>query len=50
MTLGGWIIMGLSVGLVSTLFTWCLSRVLFGGKPLDPLHGFEDIDTQDTDE
>ncbi|MCL4180554.1 MAG: hypothetical protein KJ072_22765 [Verrucomicrobia bacterium] len=47
MTLGGWITLILSVGFVTTLFTWCIVRVLWGRRPLDHLHGLEDIDTRD---
>ena len=50
MTLGGWIIMGLSVSFVTGLFVYCLGRVLWGGDPIEPLHGLDDIDTQDTEE
>jgi hypothetical protein len=35
MSTGGWIIMILSVGSVTTLFAWCVYKVLFG-KPLRP--------------
>jgi hypothetical protein len=47
MTLGGWITLILSVGFVVTLFGWCIGRVLCGGRPLEHLHGLEDIDTRD---
>ena len=52
MTLAGWIIMLLSVGGVTTVFVWCLWRVLFGPQPpaSDQLHSALDIDTQDADE
>ena len=50
MTAGGWITMILSVGFVVGLFVWCVSKVLFGGKPADRLHSLDSIDTQDTDE
>jgi hypothetical protein len=49
MTFAGWIIMIVSVGFVTGLFGWCLFKVLFGGKPIEKLHGLDDIDTQDTD-
>lgn len=41
MTLGGWIVMLVSVGAVVTLFVWCIYKVL--STPEDParLHGFE---------
>ena len=52
MTLGGWIMMILSVGTVVGLFCWCLWRVLAGSTPdtSEHLHGGLDIDTQDLDE
>lgn len=36
MTAGGWITMFLSVGSITTLFVWCIYRVLRG--PTDPEH------------
>ena len=49
MTLGGWITLILSVGFVTTLFIWCIGRVLWGRPrpPMEHLHGLEDIDTRD---
>ena len=41
MTTGGWITMILSVGFVTVLFIYCLSRVLFG--PKQPGEASEDI-------
>ncbi len=41
MTLGGWIIMLVSVGTVSTLFTWCIYKVLTTEGEEEKLHGFE---------
>lgn len=32
MTPGGWIVMTLSVGFVTTLFGWCLWRTLRSGR------------------
>ncbi len=49
MSLGGWIVMGLSVGLVTSLFVWCLYRVLVRKPPVEKLHGIEDIDTHDVE-
>lgn len=49
MTLGGWLIMTLSVGLVTGLFGWCLYRLLVRKPPVEKLHGIEDIDTHDTE-
>jgi hypothetical protein len=47
MTTGGWIIMLVSVSGVTTLFGWCLYRVLTA-KPPEKIHGFN-IDTQDAE-
>jgi len=47
MTLGGWITLILSVGFVTTLFGWCIGRVLCGKAPVERLHGLDDIDTRD---
>lgn len=47
MTTGGWITLILSVGFVTSLFAWCLSRILTGKQSVDRLHGIEDIDTRD---
>lgn len=50
MTAGGWIIMLISVGGVTTLFVACLYKVLTGGSGrTEHLHGM-DIDTKDTEE
>jgi hypothetical protein len=46
MTLGGWIIMIISVGTVSTLFSWCLYKVLTTPEEKKRIHGFE-IETPD---
>jgi hypothetical protein len=43
MTAGGWIVLILSVGSVSSLFLWCLYRVIFRAPP-ERLHGIDDID------
>ena len=49
MTMAGWIIMVVSVGGVTVLFTWCLYRVLCCAPP-EKLHGIEDIETRDVKE
>lgn len=41
MTLGGWIIMLVSVGSVTLLFGWCIWKVLTSEGEEDKLHGFE---------
>lgn len=41
MTMGGWIIMGISIGGVLTLFSWCISRILRSSGESEHLHGFE---------
>jgi hypothetical protein len=46
MTTAGWIIMLLSVGSVTTLFAWCLYRVVACKPPVEKMHGLN-IDTQD---
>jgi len=46
MTLGGWIIMLLSVGGVTALFIWCIYKVLSTPGETEHVHGFE-IETPD---
>lgn len=46
MTIGGWIIMILSIGFVTGLFGWCIWRVLRESSP-QKLHAPADIDTRD---
>ena len=41
MSTGGWIIMALSVGGVSTLLTWCIYKVLSTPGESEKVHGFE---------
>ena len=41
MTIGGWIILIISVGTVVTLFTWCIYKVLSIPGETEHLHGFE---------
>lgn len=41
MTLGGWIIMVLSVGSVTSLFSWCIYKVLVTPEEEEKIHGFE---------
>jgi hypothetical protein len=41
MTLGGWIVMVVSVGSVTGLFAWCIWRVLRDPGQARHLHGFE---------
>ena len=48
MTLGGWIIMLFSVGCVTTLFRWCIYKVLTTPEEEEKMHGFE-IETPDTE-
>tara|TARA_B100000963_G_C22619907_1_gene669363 strand:+ start:1550 stop:1702 length:153 start_codon:yes stop_codon:yes gene_type:complete len=48
MTVGGWIIMIVSVGSVTCLFSWCIHRVLTTSEEEeDNVHGTE-IETPDT--
>jgi 1,2-phenylacetyl-CoA epoxidase PaaB subunit len=50
MTPGGWIILILSVGSVTTLFAWCIWKVFQAPESQQPhLHGFE-IQTPDEKE
>ena len=49
LTPGGWIIMILSVGFVTGLLAWCISRVLKESSS-EKLHGQLDVDTRDTDD
>lgn len=41
MSTGGWIIMALSVGGVSTLFAWSIFKVLSTPGESNKVHGFE---------
>lgn len=47
MTTSGWILMILSVGGVTTFFSWCLFRVLTSPGSSEHLHSQVDIDTHD---
>lgn len=49
MTIGGWIILVLSVGTVISLFCWCLHKVLTTPVEAEHMHGFE-IQTPDEKE
>lgn len=44
MSWGGWFTMIVSVGFVTILFIWCISRVLTQKPPQGHIHGMEDID------
>ena len=46
MNTGGWIILMLSIGTVSTLFVWCITKVLSTPGETEHMHGF-DVDTPD---
>jgi len=50
MTLGGWIIMFISVGTVSGLFAWCLWKVLTTPGESEHMHGFGTEKTPDVDQ
>lgn len=41
MTLGGWIIMLISVGTVTGVFVWCIWKVLRTPGESEHVHGFE---------
>jgi len=47
MTLGGWVIMTLSVGGMTGLLAWCIARVLRQPGATKKLHSQADIDTRD---
>jgi len=49
MTLGGWLIMFLSVGGTTGLLAWCIYRVLNAPEATQKLHSQSDIDTQDVE-
>jgi hypothetical protein len=41
MTIGGWMILIVSVGSVTSLFSWCLYKVLTIPGETEHVHGFE---------
>ncbi len=41
MTLGGWIMMSISVGGVTLLFLWCMWKSLTTPGESEKMHGFE---------
>lgn len=47
MTIGGWIIMLLSVGFVTGLFGWCIAKVLRTPEATRHLHSPADIEPPD---
>ncbi len=48
MTIGGWVIMALSVGGVTSLLAWCINRILRQPETTRKLHSQADINTHDT--
>ncbi len=50
MTLGGWIVMALSVGGVSLLLAWCVYKVVATPGSSAHLHSQADIETPDAKE
>lgn len=46
MTTGGWIILIMSVGTVTALFSWCIYKVFTTPVETEHMHGFE-IETPD---
>ena len=40
----------LSVGFVVSLFVTCISKVILGHKPVEPLHGVDNIEPPDIKE
>ncbi|MCL4192691.1 MAG: hypothetical protein KJZ87_13245 [Thermoguttaceae bacterium] len=47
MTVGGWIVMVLSVGGVTVLIGWCIYRVIVTPGSTERLHSQADIETPD---
>ncbi len=47
MTLGGWIIMVLSVGGMTSLLAWCIYKVVTTPGATEHLHSQADIETPD---
>ena len=41
MTYGGWIMLILSIGSVTSLFVWCIYQVLTIPQETEHVHGFE---------
>lgn len=41
MTIGGWIMLIASIGLVTGLFIWCIYKVLSTPEETEHIHGFE---------
>ncbi len=41
MTVGGWLVLIFSVGSVTSLFGWCVYKVLTTPKETDKVHGFD---------
>ena len=41
MNLGGWIILIVSVGTVTTLFSWCIYKVITTPGETEHMHGLE---------
>jgi len=50
MTVGGWIVMLLSVGGVTSLLGWCIYKVVSTPGSSGHLHAQADIETPDTEE
>lgn len=50
MTIGGWIIMTLSVGFVTALLAWCVYRVVTTPGSTEHLHAQTDISTPDIED
>ncbi len=50
MSLGGWVIMVLSVGGVTVLLAWCLYKVVTTPESTKHIHSQADIETPDTKE
>lgn len=50
MTAGGWVVMLLSVGGVTSLLLWCIYKVLTTPGSTERIHSQADIETPDVEE
>ena len=50
MSVGGWIIMSLSCGLMTGLLCWCIWRVITTPEATKHVHSQADIDPHDADD
>lgn len=50
MSAGGWIIMLVSVGIMTSLLSWCIFRIVATPASSEHLHSQADIEPDDVDE